>query len=224
MDEGRRGVRATYDRIATHFAATREHPWPEVETFVAGADPAGTGLDLGCGNCRHAELLAERADRVLAVDLSRGLLETGRDRAGERGFGIDPVQADASALPIAAGAVDLVTYVATLHHLPSRAARIASLNELVRVLAPAGRALVSVWATTHDRFADHETGGENDEEGFDTTVDWTLPDDTVVDRFYHIYAPAEFEADLAESALAVEEVWTAKGNCYAVVAPEQKRP
>ncbi|WP_114577637.1 class I SAM-dependent methyltransferase [Saliphagus sp. LR7] len=223
MNEGRDDVRATYDRIATHFAATREHPWPEVETFVADADPAGAGLDLGCGNCRHAELLAERADRVLAVDLSRGLLEAGRDRAGERGFGIDPIQADASALPIASRAVNLATYVATLHHLPSRAARIASLDELARALAPGGRALVSVWATTHDKFA-NERGDEAGEEGFDTTVDWTLPDGTVVDRFYHIYAPAEFEADLAESSLAVEEVWTAKGNCYAVVTPEQKRP
>lgn len=224
MNGGRRDVRVTYDRIATHFAATREHPWPEIETFVADADAAGIGLDLGCGNCRHAELLAGRVNRILAVDLSRGLLETGRDRADERGFGIDPVQADAAALPVREGTVDLGVYVATLHHLPTRAARIASLDELARVLAPGGRVLVSVWATTHDRFANHRENGERSDEGFDTTVDWTLPDGTVVDRFYHIYAPAEFETDLAESSLAVEETWTAKGNCYAVVAPEQKRP
>lgn len=213
-------VRATYDRIATHFAATREHPWPEVEAFLEDREGA-TGLDVGCGNCRHAELLAEQVEQVLAVDLSRRLLEVGRDRARERGFDVDLIQANAATLPIGAGTVNTGIYVATLHHLPSREARIASLDELSRVLAPGGRALVSVWATTHDRFEGRDTG---DEEGFDTTVEWTLPEDTVVDRFYHIYAPAEFDADLQESALAVEESWLSSGNCYGVVTTEQKRP
>jgi trans-aconitate methyltransferase len=58
------GVHHTYDRIAAHFAQTREYPWPEVESFLDGRT-AEVALDLGCGNGRHAELLAERADRVL---------------------------------------------------------------------------------------------------------------------------------------------------------------
>ena len=28
----------TYDRIAEHFAATREYAWPEVETFLDGRE------------------------------------------------------------------------------------------------------------------------------------------------------------------------------------------
>ncbi|MHC3438401.1 class I SAM-dependent methyltransferase [Natrialbaceae archaeon A-gly3] len=209
----RADVRDTYDRIATHFASTREYAWPEVESFLEDRE-GEVGLDLGCGNCRHAESLAPHVDRVLGVDVSRGLLETGRTRATDRDFSVDLIQGDASRLPLAADVVDVAVYVATLHHLPTREARVASLEELARILEPGGRALVSAWSTAHDKF--------DQEEGFDTTVEWTLPGGEKVDRFYHIYAPEEFEADLGESALEVIDWEISSGNCYAEVTAEEK--
>ncbi|GAB3030483.1 class I SAM-dependent methyltransferase [Natronobiforma cellulositropha] len=205
-------VKATYERIATHFAATREYAWPEVKSFVADCPPGRVGLDLGCGNCRHAELLATRTDRVVGLDLSRGLLATGRTRARERGFDdqLDLLEGDAATLPLASDTIDLAVYVATLHHLPTRETRIASLAALERVLAPGGRALVSAWSTAHPTFDGHD-------EGFDTTVDWTLPGGDPVARFYHIYDPDEFDADLEQSGLSVRECTVSSGNCYAVV-------
>ncbi|WP_226005681.1 class I SAM-dependent methyltransferase [Natrinema salinisoli] len=210
----RADVRDTYDRIADHFASTREYAWPEVESFVethaTGSSTGSVGLDLGCGNCRHAELLAADLESVVGLDVSRGLLETGRERALERGFDVELVQGDAATLPLAADSVHVAVYVATLHHLPTRAARRASLDELARVLAPEGRALVSAWSTAHDRF--------DETEGFDTTVEWTLPGGEPVDRFYHIYSPDEFEADLTASDIALREWELSSGNCYATVA------
>jgi len=203
-------VHHTYDRIAGHFAQTREYPWPEVESFLDDRT-ANVALDLGCGNGRHAELLAERADRVLGVDASRGLLHEAWERAADRGFAVDLVAGDAARIPLRAGAVGLAVYVATLHHLPDRRARVASLDELARVLDADGTAVVSVWSTEHDRF--------DADEGFDTTVDWTLPGGETVPRFYHVYSPAEFDADLADSALSVVESFVSSGNCYAVVTP-----
>jgi SAM-dependent methyltransferase len=121
------------------------------------------------------------------------------------------VQGDAARLPIADGVVDVAVYVATLHHLPSREARVASLDELGRVLAAGGRGLVSAWSVAHDRF-DRDTG-------HDTTVDWTLPGGETVPRFYHVYDQAEFERDLASATVDVRDVRTSSGNCYAVVTP-----
>lgn len=211
MDESRT-VRETYDRIATHFAKTREHPWPEVETFLDGRE--GTvGLDIGCANGRHAEILAERSERVVGVDVSRALLEEARKRACSHGFGVDLVRGDAAVLPIRADRVDLAVYVATIHHLRDRETRARSLDELARVLVPGGRALVSAWSTAHDRF--------EQEEGFDTTVDWTLPDGETVPRFYHIYAPEEFRAEIEASALALESFRVSSGNGYAVVRAKE---
>ncbi|MCL9813765.1 class I SAM-dependent methyltransferase [Natranaeroarchaeum aerophilus] len=215
MDRSTADVRDTYDEIASHFAKTREYAWPEIEEFLS--DRTGSvGLDLGCGNGRHAEALTAHVDRVLGVDVSRGLLETARDRRRERGFDVELVQGDASRLPLTTSAVDLAVYVATLHHVPTRTDRVASLDELARVLAPDGRALVSAWSTAHDTF--------DADEGFDTTVEWTLPGGEAVDRFYHIYDPEEFRADLDRSALDPLDVFLSSGNCYAVVGPKGKRP
>jgi len=204
-------VHRTYDRIAGHFAQTREYPWPEVESFLDGRT-GDVALDLGCGNGRHAELLAERADRVLGIDASIGLLQEAEERAVEREFAVELVAGDAARIPLRTDTVGLAVYVATLYHLPDRRARVASLDELARVLTPDGAAVVSVWSTAHDRF--------DAQEGFDTTVDWTLPGGETVPRFYHVYSPAEFDADLADSALSVVESFVSSGNCYAVVTPE----
>ena len=200
----------TYDRIAAHFAATREYAWPEVEQFVDewGQDRR-RALDLGCGNGRHAELLADHVDRVVGLDVSRGLLTEARTRAAERDFSVDLVHGDAARLPFVDGGFDLAVYVATLHHLQSRDARVASLSELARVLTPEGRAVVSVWSTEHDTF--------DAQMGFDTTVDWTLPGGETVPRHHHLSDPEEFRADLESSALMVVETFVSSGNCYAVV-------
>ncbi|MFP8891310.1 class I SAM-dependent methyltransferase [Natrialbaceae archaeon A-CW2] len=213
----RANVRDTYDRIAAHFASTREYAWPEVESFVDsyGDRDIDVALDLGCGNARHAEVLAEHATRVLGVDVSRGLLETAADRSREREFTVELVQADASTLPVRSGAVDIAVYVATLHHLPTRELRLASLDALADVLVSDGVALVSAWSTAHDAF--EETTG------FDTTVEWTLPGGETVDRFYHIYDPQEFTADLEASSLETVSFELSSGNCYAVVRPNSSR-
>jgi SAM-dependent methyltransferase len=239
-------VKRTYDRIAEHFASTRAYPWPEVTAFlrpgaddavsrldadatdalaggavpvVAGAtqdggDRSGVGLDIGCGNGRHAESLSAVVGRVVGVDVSAELLATARQRAEERRTDPRPhlIQADASSLPVGSNTVDIAVYVATLHHLRPRSRRVASLSELSRVLAPGGRALVSAWATAHDRF--------DADSGFDTTIPWTLPGGESVPRFYHIYDPAEFAADIRDSGLGVVATTVSSGNCYAVVDPD----
>ncbi|MEF8906613.1 MAG: class I SAM-dependent methyltransferase [Haloarculaceae archaeon] len=204
-------VREVYDTIAAHFAETRHHAWPESREFLDGRNGA-IGLDIGCGNGRNTELLADRVDRVLGLDISRGLLGEARSRVGE----VMLLQGDAARLPVIDDRVDLALYIATLHHLPDRETRRQSLGELARVLAPDGTGLVSAWSTAHERF----DASPDDPVGFDTTVDWTLPDGETVPRFYHIYAPAEFEADLEASPLTVEKTWLASGNCYARVSGE----
>jgi tRNA (uracil-5-)-methyltransferase TRM9 len=200
-------VRSAYDRIAEQFAETRQYPWPEVETFLAEAPAGAIGLAVGCGNGRHVAPLADRVDHVVGVDVSRALLDVAAERCRDRPLAL--LQGEATALPVADGAVDVGLYVATVHHLRPREARVRSLDELARVLAPDGRALVSAWSTEHDRF-DAETA-------FDTTVDWTLPDGETVPRFYHIYTPEQFRRDLNRSDLQVAAEYVSSGNCYAEV-------
>jgi tRNA (uracil-5-)-methyltransferase TRM9 len=204
-------VPAVYDRIADAFAATRRHPWPEVEAFVDGLSTVERSLDVGCGNGRHAALLGRRSTTVVGLDASRALLRIARERARDRGYAgaFAAVAGDTGALPLRDGSVDAAVHVATLHHLRSRERRVRALTDLGRVLAPGAPALVSVWSVTHDRF--------DADRGHDTTVDWTLPDGERVPRFYHVYDPDEFAADLAASGLVVERTTVSSGNCYATV-------
>jgi len=212
MDRSRAATRRRYDEIAAHFAETRHHPWPEVTDFLGAAQAGEVGLDVGCANGRHLPALSQRVDRTVGVDLSTDLLAIARER-GDVDAAL--VAGDATALPLAANAVALALYVATIHHLPSREARVRSLDELARVLAPDARALVSAWSTEHDRFADDPRAAGP--AGFDATIDWTLPGGETVPRFYHVYAPEEFRADIEASALALREAEVSSGNCYATV-------
>ena len=199
-------IAETYRRIATHFAQTRTHPWPEVEEFVRTQSSATCALDIGCGNGRHLKLLADVAERVVGIDLSRPLLALAARTAPEAAL----AQGDTVMLPLQADTVDLCLYVATLHHVPTRSARQRSLADLARVLQRGGSALISCWSVTHDKF-DADTG-------HDRWVDWTLPDETVVERFYHIFDLEEFTTELEASPLAVQRTYEASGNCYGIVS------
>ena len=209
---GPAGLAATYDRIAEHFAETRHHPWPEVTEFLTDRE-GRVGLDAGCGNGRHTEPLADCVDHAVGVDVSGDLLRVATERARERGYADRAtfLRGDAGRLPVRSESIELAVYVATLHHLRPRERRVASLSELARVLAPGGRGLVGAWSTAHDRF--------DPTAGFDTTIDWTLPGGERVPRYYHVYDPDEFRADLDRSSLRVIDTRVSSGNCYAVVGP-----
>lgn len=204
----RSDVRETYDRIATHFAESRSRVWEPVAEFLAGRAGA-VALDVGVGNGRHAELLADGFDRVVGLDISEAVLETAADRACARHYDLELVQGEASVLPLATGSVAGVVSVATIHHLPTRALRVRCLDEVARVLEPDGIAIVSAWAVTHETF--------DASVAFDTTVDWTLPDGETVPRYYHVYDLPTFRADVEASSLAADAVFEKGGNCYATV-------
>lgn len=208
-------IQAVYDRIASHFAQTREYAWPEVESFVtseADRGELGRALDLGCGNGRHMDLLAEYGAAVVGCDVSRQLLLEAVKRRENRDYQAAVVGGDAAQLPFATNTFRHALYVATLHHLRPAETRRASLAELGRVLEPGGRGLVSAWSTAHDRF--------DAEDSFATTVEWTLPGGETVDRYYYIYAPGEFRAELdAVSEIECVSMELSSGNCYAVIQP-----
>jgi ubiquinone/menaquinone biosynthesis C-methylase UbiE len=98
--------------------------------------PGEAVLDPGCGTGWLAAGLRRAMPtlRVVGVDLSAGMLDRAR-RAGAWPL----VQADATALPVAAASVDLVVTRGVLHHLPDVAAALA---EWRRVLRPGGAVVV----------------------------------------------------------------------------------
>jgi len=65
-------------------------------------------------------------------------------------FKADVAVADGMQLPYASQRFDAVLSIAVLHHITTPARRIHMLKELLRILRPAGKALVTVWATDQE--------------------------------------------------------------------------
>jgi SAM-dependent methyltransferase len=109
-----------------------------------GGDPrGGTCIEVGCGPGRMTGALAERFDRVIALDVSPAMLEQARTNvtaanvtfqlvSGERLDGVED------------GVADVLVCYLVLQHLPRAAAVRSYLREFARALAPGGEAYVQV--------------------------------------------------------------------------------
>lgn len=125
-----------------HYATIRQHwtaPNPWVYSEMNGAR-AGTALDLGAGDGRHAVWLAERGWQVEAVDFSMLGLEIGKRRAEANRVQdrISWTMADVTAIAPVPGSIDLVL-VAYLNLPEPRFKKVFA--AVAGALAPGGRLL-----------------------------------------------------------------------------------
>lgn len=90
--------------------------------LVLRAVPAGCDrvLDVGCGQGQLARKLAERCKEVVAIDADQEALAGAI--AGSKDPRVTFLQADAMQYPFPETSFDLITAVATLHHLPLKPA------------------------------------------------------------------------------------------------------
>ncbi|OGS51186.1 MAG: hypothetical protein A3K65_05670 [Euryarchaeota archaeon RBG_16_68_12] len=209
MEPPTRGeIARAFDGIAEDFSRTRERPWSEVLEFAESLPPRSPVLDLGCGNGRHAGVLSDWGHRIVGLDASGRLLGIARQRAPHASF----VRGDLCALPFREGTFAAAIAVASIHHLPSEAERLAALREMARVLRDGGRALVTVWSLEQPRF-DHLV---KTREARDVWVPWRAGGKEVP-RFYHLFADGELRDLVLKSGLRVERYFRS-GENYAAVA------
>jgi len=142
-------MRTTWDALAADpdaFVGDPARGREELDSLFGrlGADPrGGTCLEVGCGPGRMTAGLADRFDRVLAVDVSPAMLERARAAvpdervefrtvSGERLDGIED------------GVVEVLVCYLVLQHLPRRDVVLGYLVEFARVLQPGGEAFVQL--------------------------------------------------------------------------------
>mmetsp|Transcript_7559 Transcript_7559/g.21444 ORF Transcript_7559/g.21444 Transcript_7559/m.21444 type:complete len:648 (+) Transcript_7559:194-2137(+) len=194
-------VHQVYDAIAPHFSSTRVAVWPEVRRFIDRLEPGSLLVDAGCGNGKYFGVRRDIA--VIASDRSEGLVSQARmrialgkesnrsvrsvDLGAERcSPGADVCVADAMELPLRTGGCDAVVCIAVLHHISSPERRVRMLAELLRVVRPGGRVLVTVWAQEQEnakKLAKWELmaappsqgSAEEPQDGGDYFVPWHLP-------------------------------------------------
>jgi SAM-dependent methyltransferase len=118
----------------------------ELESLFSrlGADPRhGVCVEVGCGFGRMTGALAERFDRVIAVDVSPRMLELARGAVSAAN--VEFVLVSGSFLePVGDGVAGVLVCYLVLQHLPRRKVVASFLREFARVLAPEGEAFVQL--------------------------------------------------------------------------------
>lgn len=132
-------MRAYFNELAGRFG--REYvpgrSWQGMAEMLLKLMPPLVVADLGAGEATLAQLLAQRARQVIAVDNSENMVAFGRELAVRHGLAnLDYRLGDLEALPVDGESVDLAILSQSLHHAPHPAHALA---EAWRVVKPRGR-------------------------------------------------------------------------------------
>jgi 8-oxo-dGTP pyrophosphatase MutT (NUDIX family) len=167
----------TYDETAPDFAAKfcATDLSAQLDRFCAHLRPGATVLDLGCGPGRDLLNLAEWGFWAVGLDRSAGMLRQATAHGAQ-----NLVQADARALPFAAGTLDGVWACASLLHV-HKAELIPALTEIHRTLSHGHLCLIL-------------KAGEGESR---------REDDQGRRRFFAYYHPAEVELALERAGFRV---------------------
>jgi ArsR family transcriptional regulator len=135
-------VRAYFDELAGKFGRqyVPGRSWKGLAETLLQLMPPLVIADLGAGEGTFAQLLARRAQQVIAVDNSEEMVKYGSDLAAKHGVSnLEYRKGDMEALPIETESVDLAFFSQSLHHAqhPERA-----VAEAHRILKPEGRIVI----------------------------------------------------------------------------------
>lgn len=136
----KQSVQSAFDAVAALYERFAEITEGAYAVWLEEMLPVGgrSAVDLGCGSGQFTGMLAERYERVLAVDISAGQLEIARRR--HKNPNVTYSQKDIQeVMPERDGRFDLVLSVTALHHLPDPYSTLQHVRDLV---APGGRVVV----------------------------------------------------------------------------------
>jgi len=177
-------------------------------------------LDLGCGEGRGGVALRERGHRLIGVDAAPTMVELAR----ETGAYEEVHLAEAAALPLDDGAVDLVVAYMSLHDMDDVAPALA---EAARVLEPGGRLCAAI---VHP-FASAHVGSDAELPYFDVARYTDVVErDGLRMAFHGIHRPLQdYVTALLEAGLALERLSEPSPTdedvaAFADLAKAQRRP
>jgi ArsR family transcriptional regulator len=135
-------ARAYFDALAGRFGKdyVPGRSWKALAEALIKVLNYRVVADLGAGEGTLAQLLAQRADQVIAVDISPKMVEFGQALAKKHGLAnLEFRVGDIEEPPIADATLDLAVLSQALHHAehPQRA-----VNAAFRLLKPGGRLIV----------------------------------------------------------------------------------
>jgi ubiquinone/menaquinone biosynthesis C-methylase UbiE len=172
---------AFYDYTTARYAAREIYPLEqELNRFTELAPNGGLALDIGCGPGQYARALEARGLRVVALDLSQGMLHQAQANKVPR-----LICADMRRLPIPNECTDGCFACASLLHIP-RSQVLQTLVEFRRVLRSGGALYAGV----------KEGKGE----------EW-VSDRHGYERFFVYYQPEEIDQLIQTAGFRIVDHW-----------------
>jgi demethylmenaquinone methyltransferase / 2-methoxy-6-polyprenyl-1,4-benzoquinol methylase len=136
-----------FDRVATRYdlandvlSLGQDRAWRRLVIEAVSPQAGEAILDLAAGTGTSSEGFAQAGARVVALDLSLGMLSVGKQRKPELSF----LAGDALRLPFRDAAFDAVTISFGLRNVEDAA---AALTEMARVTRPGGRLVICEFST-----------------------------------------------------------------------------
>ncbi|MDP9171361.1 MAG: metalloregulator ArsR/SmtB family transcription factor [Acidobacteriota bacterium] len=142
LEKRRDKVRRYFDELAGRFGRhyLPGRSWKGLAETLLQLMPPMVIADLGAGEGTFSQLLAQRAERVIAVDNSANMVEFGTNLAAGNGIGnLEYRLGDLEAPPIEAASVDLAFFSQSLHHALHPALAVKAAHKLLK---PGGRIVV----------------------------------------------------------------------------------
>jgi len=142
LSKRRNRTREYFNKLAGKFGRSYcpGRSWQGLANLLLTLFPPIDVADLGAGEGTLSQLLAKRARKVIAVDISERMVEVGTQLAKEQGFtNLEYRLGDLEEPPIADSSIDLAVFSQALHHANSPTKAIAAAR---RVLRPGGRLVI----------------------------------------------------------------------------------
>ena len=192
-------IEHTWDSIAKSFDKTRNVPWDACVRFIKKINSNSIIGDFGCGNGRHTIPCAEHCKKVVALDLSTNLLKIVKYKTNLKQYqNVSFIHASITKIPIRDNYFDAVIAIASIHNIPYKQHRIASLKEIFRVLKNDGKALVTVWSKNQEKFQDTKKIQYINSTKSDQFIYWNQ-DKLHIPRYYHLYDKEELFQDIKKA-------------------------
>lgn len=196
-------TRAYFDELAGRFGRdyVPGRSWKALAEALLKILDCQVVADLGAGEGTLSQLLAQRAEKVIAIDSSPKMVEFGTELARRHGLkNLEYRIGEIEAVPIGDETVDLAILSQALHHADSPQ---VAIGEAMRILRPGGRLVVLDLLQHHfeearelyaDRwlgFTEAELAGMLDRTGFSKIQTLVADREDVPPHFQTLLAVAE---------------------------------
>lgn len=211
-------MRGYFDELAGKFGRNYVpgRSWKGLAETLLQLMPPMVIADLGAGEGTFSQLLAQRAERVIAVDNSARMVEFGAKLAKENGIAnLEYRQGDLESPPIEESSVDLAFFSQSLHHAlhPQRA-----VDAAFRILKPGGRIVIldlkkhgfeearEVYADTWLGFSEVEARSFLEQAGFQDVTSWIVDREKQAPGFETMLAMGEKRSAFSNQRSAGEQI------------------